>query len=57
MVILDRPERDLDLESVNRLKSVLEFYISKGRSFVINSEHPLLLELSNQSYEIKEDAQ
>lgn len=57
VVILDRPERDLDLESVSHLKSVLEFYISKGRSFVLNSEHPLLLELSNQSFKITEDAQ
>ncbi|WP_261817973.1 ABC transporter transmembrane domain-containing protein [Vibrio gallicus] len=45
LVVLDRPERDLDIDSVNRLKSVLEYYMSKGRSFILNTEHPILLEL------------
>ncbi|MFC0059930.1 ABC transporter transmembrane domain-containing protein [Vibrio inusitatus] len=54
IVVLDHPEKDLDIDAVNRLKSVIAYYLSKGRTFIINTENTALLELSNQTINISE---
>lgn len=54
IVVLDHPEKDLDLKAINRLKSVITFYSSRGRSFIISTESSTLLEIANQTVNVNE---
>ncbi|WP_241903792.1 ABC transporter ATP-binding protein, partial [Vibrio sp. 10N.222.55.C12] len=48
LVLLDCPEQDLDLESISQLIKVIEYYSKNGRSFIINSRNPDILELATK---------
>ncbi|WP_102477950.1 ABC transporter transmembrane domain-containing protein [Vibrio breoganii] len=52
IVVLDQPERDLDIDSLNRLSVVIKYYLSQGRSFVMNTESDILLELTSSQVSI-----
>ncbi|CAM3086540.1 ABC transporter transmembrane domain-containing protein [Vibrio rarus] len=52
IVVLDRPEKDLDIESLQRLSEVLKYYLSLGRSFIMNTENDILLGLTSQHIQI-----
>jgi ABC-type bacteriocin/lantibiotic exporter with double-glycine peptidase domain len=52
VVILDMPEKDLDIAATERLISVINYYLSHGRSFIINTENSALLELANHNIQI-----
>ncbi|GAD88583.1 putative ABC transporter permease/ATP-binding protein [Vibrio halioticoli NBRC 102217] len=53
IVVLDQPERDLDIESLNRLSDVIKYYLSQGRAFVINTESEVLVNLTSQQIKIQ----
>ncbi|GAM69457.1 ABC transporter protein [Vibrio sp. JCM 19236] len=48
LVLLDCPEQDLDLESIAQLIKVIQYYSKNGRSFIINSRNPEMLELATK---------
>ncbi|GEM81360.1 ABC transporter transmembrane domain-containing protein [Vibrio superstes] len=48
LVLLDCPEQDLDLESISQLIKVIQYYSKNGRSFIINSRNPEILELATK---------
>ncbi|OBT15522.1 ABC transporter permease [Vibrio sp. UCD-FRSSP16_10] len=54
IVVLDEPESDLDIDSLKRLSQVIKYYQSLGRTFIINTESDILLELTSQQIQIQD---
>ncbi|GAD79881.1 ABC transporter transmembrane domain-containing protein [Vibrio ezurae] len=52
IVVLDQPEKDLDIESLNRLSDIIKYYISQGRCFVMNTESDPLIQLASQQVQL-----
>ncbi|OCH15288.1 ABC transporter transmembrane domain-containing protein [Aliivibrio sp. 1S128] len=52
LLFLDKPEIALDIESVTRLAKVLSILSSNGKTIILNTDHPLLVELSKTQAEL-----
>jgi ABC-type multidrug transport system fused ATPase/permease subunit len=52
LLFLDKPEVALDIESVTRLAKVLSILSSNGKTIILNTDHPLLVELSKTQAEL-----
>ncbi|MGF1902273.1 ABC transporter transmembrane domain-containing protein [Aliivibrio sifiae] len=52
LLFLDKPEIALDIESVTRLAKVLSILSSNGKTIILNTDHPLLVELAKTQAEL-----
>ena len=52
LLFLDKPEISLDIDSVTRLAKVLLFLSNNGRTIILNTDHPTLVELTQEYAEI-----
>ncbi len=54
LVMLDRPDVALDIESINQLANTLSEEAKKGRIIVMVTYHPQLIALATKKLQIKQ---
>lgn len=52
LLFLDKPEIALDIESVTRLAKVLSLLSKEGKTIILNTDHPSLVELAQKRAEL-----